>query len=230
MRKRVAAIIGAVGSYSLPFFRITNRILTWATAPDDVKNLKGLLQAALGPLSTAEFVLLGLGTICAFVAVGGGSKDAAPSTGPRVMAAPLADLVTLKNGLLYMIFREWDQSTSRMSSLDAFIFMGNAAEELEQVAKVGAITIWGAEDPNYGPVDRIPADAWGEQLIDRTSLHSFDEPKTEYLAAKPSYEYPRFYRLCVGKRELEAVFPRPPFWKKAWVWLKNDLKAALTAS
>lgn len=136
-------------------------------------------------------------------------------SGIKERASDLRALVSLRGGLSYRAF--WDWNVPDVGPMDTLTFLGSAASEFENYARNDAVTIWGSTGPNDKVVSKIPPDVWSEQLIDRESLigiYSKTEYKTHHV------RHPLYYRLAVNRKEIEELFPRPRF-RRFGRWIKH---------
>lgn len=221
--KRVMGVLGAVVTLG---GTVVLRFLGWVTLPDDLRTLRALGEKMLGPLSLPEFALLFFGAIC--IAIGLGWNPRAPEErplGPRERMDRLHNLVKLQEALAYWHFREWNH---HLDGVDRFIHYGSAATNLEALAGNGVLEIWGRSGNDPGIYAKpIPADAWDEQVIDRSSIHT-EIPHTVYREVSPGHKYGTFFDLGVNWKEIEELFP-PKRFRTIRAWLRRG-RAALTAS
>ena len=149
-----------------------------------------------------------------------------PGPSPKERLERLNNLVKLRDAFAYWHFREWGRHD--LSSLDMFIEFGNAATIFEDCAGNGVLEIWGRTGDNPSTfATPIPAEAWKEQLIDRSSAFT-EIASTEYRSVEPSYQYKRFYDLAVNWKEVEEIFP-PKSFGRTRIWMKKT-RRALTGS
>lgn len=131
-----------------------------------------------------------------------------------VQGDPVRNLVTLRSALSYRAFHNW--TLPDVGPVDRITFLGSAAKEFEAYALNDVLPIWGTTGPNDHVPTKIPAAAWREQQVDRQSLHEI-QSRTEYKK-HPPHEFDVHHRLSVNRKDVEALFPRPMFWRlKRWL-------------